>query len=646
MLDAPWVEDGKFTRIVAPADEHPLAAPDRGRPAAVAAGARRPGARSGTARPYAVDTIEPPFENPWNALLFFGDHDFLPDGTAMLCTMQGDVWRVDGLDDDARARPLAAVRLGPAPGARPGRRRRHGPRPRPRPDHPPARPQRRRRGRLLRVRQQRLRDLARRPRLHLRPPARRARATSTRPRASRGCSGSRADGKTVEVLATGFRNPDGLGLAPDGVDHRPELRRGLDPRLDGLRGPARRPLRLRRPEGRPAARPAAGLPARAGWTTPAAARSYVPERPLGAARRARCSTSRSARGRISCCSASRSTASRRGPSCRCPASSCSGVHRGRFNPKDGQLYVSGMAGWGTYTPHDGCFQRVRYTGDPVQLPVAFHAHENGVLVTLHPARSTATVAEQPGSHFAQAWNYRYSAGYGSPELSPRHPGMPGHDPLPIRSAHVLADGRTLFLEIPDLQPVNQLHLHLRVDDGAAARPLRHGPQAGRAVHRVPRLPARRRRRSPPTRSSPTWPRSTPSRCRTPGASRSRAPATVTIEAGKNLTFSPAVVHGPGRRADQADVHQPRRRPAQLGPDPAGHAAAGRRPGQQDHRRARRRRPPLHPPDRRRARLHRHRRAPGRSSPSTSAPRPRRAAIRYLCTFPGHWMVMNGVMTVE
>src|SRR5205807_678652 len=39
----------------------------------------------------------------------------------------------------------------------------------------------------------------------------------------------------------------------------------------------------------------------------------------------------------------------------------SGVHRGRFNPRDGQLYVNGMAGWGTYSPDDGCFQRVRYT---------------------------------------------------------------------------------------------------------------------------------------------------------------------------------------------------------------------------------------------------------------------------------------------
>src|SRR5205085_11947246 len=90
--------------------------------------------------------------------------------------------------------------------------------------------------------------------------------------------------------------------------------------------------------------------------------------------------------------------------------------------------------------------------------------ENGVLLTFSQPLDRG-VAERPDHHFAEVWNYRYSAGYGSPELSPRHPGMPGHDPMPIRSAHVLADGLSLFLELPDLQPVNQLHLHLRVDNG-------------------------------------------------------------------------------------------------------------------------------------------------------------------------------------
>src|SRR5207248_7838940 len=59
----------------------------------------------------------------------------------------------------------------------------------------------------------------------------------------------------------------------------------------------------------------------------------------------------------------------------------SGVHRGRFNPADGQLYVSGMSGWGSYTVADGCFQRVRYTGQPVQLPIAYRIHDNGIRVS-------------------------------------------------------------------------------------------------------------------------------------------------------------------------------------------------------------------------------------------------------------------------
>jgi hypothetical protein len=124
-----------------------------------------------------------------------------------------------------------------------------------------------------------------------------------------------------------------------------------------------------------------------------------------------------------------------------------------------------MGGWGTYTPDDGCFQRVRYTGDPVRLPTDFHVHRNGIWVRFSEALDPA-VARMPSSHFAQCWNYRYSAGYGSAELSPSHAGIPGHDPVTIASAHVTPDGHGLFLEIPALQPVNQLHLHLGLARGA------------------------------------------------------------------------------------------------------------------------------------------------------------------------------------
>ena len=78
----------------------------------------------------------------------------------------------------------------------------------------------------------------------------------------------------------------------------------------------------------------------------------------------------------------------------------SGVHRARFNPVDGQLYVSGMAGWGTYTTQDGCLQRIRYTGgEETQLPIDFHIHENGIRVSFSQPVDHSVVV-QTANHFA------------------------------------------------------------------------------------------------------------------------------------------------------------------------------------------------------------------------------------------------------
>ena len=44
-------------------------------------------------------------------------------------------------------------------------------------------------------------------------------------------------------------------------------------------------------------------------------------------------------------------------------------------------------------------------------------------------------------------------------------GVRGHDRLSITAAHLLEDQRTLFLEIPALQPVNQLHLLVKSGPG-------------------------------------------------------------------------------------------------------------------------------------------------------------------------------------
>ena len=162
----------------------------------------------------------------------------------------------------------------------------------------------------------------------------------------------------------------------------------------------------------------------------------------------------------------------------------SGVHRGRFSPADGQLYVSGMNGWHVYGVDDGCFQRVRYTGGTVQQPIGIRAHRNGVRLQFS-ASLDRHVAGVAANHFAQCWNYRYSDSFGSSEFSPSHYGTVGHDPLAIRSATVLADGKSLFLELPDLQPVNQLHLHVAVGGGVTRDVFATIHNLDQAFHDIP-----------------------------------------------------------------------------------------------------------------------------------------------------------------
>jgi azurin len=636
-LDAPWVEDGRFVRQVAPVQDHPLAHLTRGGPPQwpQVLTTRR---TLGQARPYAVDTIEPPFDNPWKAPLFFGDHDFLPDGTAILCTMQGDVWRVEELDaslTSVRWRRIAsglhqALGLLVVDGV----------------VHV-----------LGRDQLTRLHDLNGDGEADFYECLSNGFETATghnfvcglqRDRdgnfytvsSNQGLLKISPDGKKVEVLATGFRNPDGVGLSPEGTITVPcsegewtpasmvcEIRPGG---YYGFGGPK---------TGRPPDLPLVYLPR--GLDNSSGGQATVNSDRWGPLQGQMLHFSFGA-GSYFLLLREQVEDQPQGAVVPLPGEFLSGAHRGRFNPKDGQLYVTGMSGWGSYTPADGCFQRVRYTGDPVQLPTAFHAHENGLLLSFSRPVERA-LAEDPKNHFAQCWNYRYSAGYGSPEFSPRHPGTPGHDPLAIRSASVLDDGRTLFLEIPELQPVNQIHLRLRVDSGdpidlfatvhKLASPFTRFPDYRPVVKTIAAHPILTDL-ALATRSVPNhWRKAIPNA------------RPVVIEARSNLTFSLAsfsvrlgepikltfvnpdvVPHNwalikPGTLAQVGDlvnkiVAEPDAVARHYIPTTDDLIAATDMVSPQDQ-------------------FSIYFRAPAE-----------KGRYPFLCTFPGHWMVMNGVMTVE
>lgn len=140
----------------------------------------------------------------------------------------------------------------------------------------------------------------------------------------------------------------------------------------------------------------------------------------------------------------------------------SGVMRGAFSPKDGQLYVVGMDGWGDYSQQDGCLNRVRYTKQPLRKPIEFQVHANGVRIAfscnLDPKSAT-----DPSNHFVHQWNYQYSKQYGSPEFSVKQPGKVGHDLIDVRSVQLL-NKRTIFVEIPELVPSMQMHFRMHLKD--------------------------------------------------------------------------------------------------------------------------------------------------------------------------------------
>ena len=637
MLDAPWIENGKFTRLVGPAQDHPLAHLTRGGAAQWPQVFRTRGT-TGKARPYAVDRIELPTDNPWKALLFCGDHDFLPDGSALLCTIQGDVWRAEGLDAglaDVRWRRVAsglnqALGLVVADGKAVV---------------------------LGRDQLTRLHDLDgdgeadfyecvsnSYPSLtaghdFLTGLQRDAAGNFYSASGGHGLLQVPPDGSPAETLATGFRNPDGLGLTPDGTFTVPcsegewspasmicEVRPGAHYGYGGPKG------------GKAPDLPLVYLPR--GLDNSSGGQAAVPDDRWGPLKGQMVHLSHGA-GSYFLLLRDKVNGQPQGAVVPMPGSFHSGAHRARFSPKDGQLYTSGTAGWGTYTVADGSFERVRYTGDPVQLPVSLRAHQNGVLLSFTRPVDRA-VAGRPGSHFAQCWNYRYSQAYGSPEFSPRHPGTPGHDPLAIRSATVLGDGRTLFLELPDLQPVNQLQLHLRVDSGepidvfatvhALAEPFTAIPNYQPAAKTIAAHPILADLASSAPAAPNPWRHSLPDA------------RTLRIEAGKNLTFSTSTLTA---RAGESIAL------TFANPDSVPHNWALIAPGtlstvgdlankliSEPDAAARQYIPKsadvlaytdIVPPG-------------GKFTVSFRAPgRPGR--YPFLCTFPGHWMVMNGVLIV-
>ncbi len=135
----------------------------------------------------------------------------------------------------------------------------------------------------------------------------------------------------------------------------------------------------------------------------------------------------------------------------------SGVCRGRFHPTDGSLYVCGLNGWQTAAQADGCLQRVRATGKPIDLPVKLSVEGNAIRITYSNSMQSQAAANVE-NYRAAWWNYHWTGDYGSKRWKVSDPAVEGQDEFAPRQARLLADGRTVELTFEKLQPVMQMQV--------------------------------------------------------------------------------------------------------------------------------------------------------------------------------------------
>jgi hypothetical protein len=138
----------------------------------------------------------------------------------------------------------------------------------------------------------------------------------------------------------------------------------------------------------------------------------------------------------------------------------SGVCRGRFRPSDGHLYVCGLNGWQTAAKADGCVQRVRPTGKPFDLPVKLAVDGDTVRLTF--SRPLGTSSVKPDNFRAAWWNYHWSGDYGSRRWKVSDPSAVGQDDVPVRGAELRDGGRTVVLRFDRLRPVMQMQVAYNV----------------------------------------------------------------------------------------------------------------------------------------------------------------------------------------
>lgn len=134
----------------------------------------------------------------------------------------------------------------------------------------------------------------------------------------------------------------------------------------------------------------------------------------------------------------------------------SGLVRGRFHPDRGDLYVCGMFSWAGSRQAPGCFHRIRYDGRPAHLPLELKARNQRVRLGFsHPLDRRAAI--DVSNYRVKAWDLKRTPNYGSKHYNERE--------LAIDGARLSDDGKTVVLSIPGLVPTWGMSIEYKLVGG-------------------------------------------------------------------------------------------------------------------------------------------------------------------------------------
>ena len=151
----------------------------------------------------------------------------------------------------------------------------------------------------------------------------------------------------------------------------------------------------------------------------------------------------------------------------------SGLVRGRFHGTRGDLYLCAMFSWAGSQHAPGGFYRVRYDGKPAHLPVGLAASEKRLSITFSDPVQRAS-AMNPKNYVVKAWDIRRTPNYGSKHYNEHQ--------LAVASAQLAADGRTIHLVVPKLAPTWCMSIQYELK-GAGGREFEG--EIHNSIHRLP-----------------------------------------------------------------------------------------------------------------------------------------------------------------